>query len=80
MSRMSPSTTDLSIRENLEFYAGVYGIPPPAPDRAIELVNCSCGLQGQEQMLTRRLLGGWKQRVAFGAGQCWHDPEVLFSR
>jgi len=77
MSQKFTLYDDLSIRENLEFYAGVYGIPGPLRQPRIDWVIASCGLQGQEQMLTARLPGGWKQRVAFGAAVL-HDPEVLF--
>jgi ABC-2 type transport system ATP-binding protein len=77
MSQKFTLYDDLSIRENLEFYAGVYGIPASLRQARIDWVIASCGLQGQEQLLTAQLPGGWKQRVAFGAAVL-HDPEVLF--
>ncbi|MCT0217517.1 ATP-binding cassette domain-containing protein [Synechococcus sp. CS-1329] len=77
MSQKFTLYDDLSIRENLEFYAGVYGIPASLRQARIDWVVASCGLQGQEQLLTAQLPGGWKQRVAFGAAVL-HDPEVLF--
>jgi ABC-2 type transport system ATP-binding protein len=54
--------SDLSIRENLEFVARVYGVPNPkgAASRAIARL----GLTGQ---LAGELSGGWKQRLALGA-------------
>jgi ABC-2 type transport system ATP-binding protein len=56
---------DLSIRENLEFVARVYGLPDPgaAVKQAIERL----GLQGRELQLAGTLSGGWKQRLALGA-------------
>lgn len=56
---------DLSIRENLEFVARVFGLPdPPASARAaIERL----GLGGREAQLAGELSGGWKQRLALGA-------------
>ncbi len=56
---------DLSIRENLEFVARVFGLPNPAQSarEAIERL----GLGGREEQLAGELSGGWKQRLALGA-------------
>jgi ABC-2 type transport system ATP-binding protein len=56
---------DLSIIENLEFVARVYGLTDPAgeAERAIERI----GLRGRERQLAGELSGGWKQRLALGA-------------
>src|SRR6186997_3324196 len=53
---------DLSVRENLEFVARLYGIPHPvsAARSAIERL----GLGGREDQLAGELSGGWKQRLA----------------
>ncbi|XSG81856.1 MAG: ABC transporter ATP-binding protein [Methyloligella sp. ZOD6] len=57
--------TDLSIRENLEFVARVYGVPHPrqAAGEAIDRI----GLAGRAKQLAGELSGGWKQRLALGA-------------
>ena len=56
---------DLSIQENLEFVARVYGLPDPTREArgAIERL----GLHGRENQLAATLSGGWKQRLALGA-------------
>ena len=56
---------DLSIRENLEFVARVYGVPDPrgAAKEAIHRL----GLEGRAEQLAGQLSGGWKQRLALGA-------------
>ena len=56
---------DLSVRENLEFIARIYGIEKPraAARAAIERL----GLTGREEQLAGDLSGGWKQRLALGA-------------
>jgi ABC-2 type transport system ATP-binding protein len=56
---------DLSIRENLEFVARVYGVPNPR-DAAIAGIN-RLGLEGRADQLAGELSGGWKQRLALGA-------------
>jgi ABC-2 type transport system ATP-binding protein len=77
MSQKFTLYDDLSIRENLEFYCGVYGVPRRLRRTKINWVLEVCGLLGKEQMLTGQLPGGWKQRVAFGAS-VMHEPEILF--
>jgi ABC-2 type transport system ATP-binding protein len=56
---------DLSIKENLEFVARIYGLRSPAlaARDAIERL----GLMGREDQLAGELSGGWKQRLALGA-------------
>jgi len=56
---------DLSIIENLEFVARVYGVPDPS--EAARQTIASLGLQGRERQLAGTLSGGWKQRLALGA-------------
>jgi ABC-2 type transport system ATP-binding protein len=77
MSQKFTLYDDLSVVENLEFYCGVYEVPVRARKQKIDWVLEICGLTGQETMLTGRLPGGWKQRVAFGAS-VMHEPEILF--
>lgn len=77
MSQKFSLYDDLTVVENLDFFAGVYGVPAgerPAKQRwVIEFA----GLAGHEHQLTASLPGGWKQRVAFGAA-ILHEPRVLF--
>ena len=78
MSQKFSLYDDLTIDENLEFFAGVYGVPPAsATRRSEEWVLAFAGLEGQEHQITGSLPGGWKQRVAFGAA-IMHEPSVLF--
>ncbi|RMF22517.1 MAG: ABC transporter ATP-binding protein [Cyanobacteria bacterium J083] len=77
MSQKFTLYDDLSIIRNLEFYAGVYSIPRRHRRTKIDWVLEICGLKGKEEMITGRLPGGWKQRVAFGAA-VMHEPEILF--
>jgi ABC-2 type transport system ATP-binding protein len=77
MSQKFTLYDDLNILENLEFYAGVYGLPLRQRQERIDWVIATCGLVGQEKKMTGTLPGGWKQRVAFGAS-VMHEPEVLF--
>jgi len=77
MSQKFTLYDDLTVVQNLEFYCGVYGVARSQRREKIDWVLTICGLDGQENMLTGRLPGGWKQRVAFGAS-VMHQPEILF--
>ncbi len=77
MSQKFTLYDDLSIVQNLQFYAGVYGVPRKIRREKIDWVIATCGLVGREDMLTGQLPGGWKQRVAFGASVL-HEPDILF--
>jgi ABC-2 type transport system ATP-binding protein len=56
---------DLSIQENLEFVARVYGLPDPQQQARAAIERL--GLVGREDQLAGTLSGGWKQRLALGA-------------
>jgi ABC-2 type transport system ATP-binding protein len=56
---------DLSVRENLEFVARLYGIANPV--RSARAMVERLGLSGREEQLAGELSGGWKQRLALGA-------------
>jgi ABC-2 type transport system ATP-binding protein len=56
---------DLSVRENLEFVARIYGIADPAG--AARKMISRLGMDGHEQQIAGTLSGGWKQRLALGA-------------
>src|ERR1700751_2235680 len=56
---------DLSVRENLEFVARLYGLPNPK-GAARDMIN-RLGLSGREEQLAGEFSGGWKQRLALGA-------------
>lgn len=56
---------DLSVRENLEFVARLYGVPQPTA-AARDMIH-RLGLDGRGAQLAGELSGGWKQRLALGA-------------
>ncbi|MBR0952751.1 ABC transporter ATP-binding protein [Bradyrhizobium canariense] len=56
---------DLSVRENLEFVARLYGLRD-ARGAARDMIK-RLGLSGREEQLAGELSGGWKQRLALGA-------------
>lgn len=65
---------DLSIRENLEFVARVYGVE--APKQKVEATLERLGLTARQDQLAGQLSGGWKQRMALAACML-HDPQLL---
>jgi ABC-2 type transport system ATP-binding protein len=77
MSQKFSLYDDLTIRENLEFFAGVYGVPEDEREEKWRWVLSFSGLEGKQDQITGSLPGGWKQRVAFGAA-IMHEPSVLF--
>ena len=77
MSQKFSLYDDLTIRQNLDFFAGVYGVPQQEREEKIRWVLSFSGLEGRQDQITGSLPGGWKQRVAFGAA-IMHEPDILF--
>lgn len=77
MSQKFALYEDLTVRENLEFYAGLYGVPLDGRAARIDGLIAMAGLNGRERALAKNLAGGWKQRLALGCAIV-HDPPMLF--
>src|SRR5205823_497313 len=68
---------DLTVRENLDFYAGVYRVSGAHKQRRVAELIAMAGLTGRERQLAGTLSGGWKQRLALGCAIV-HQPPLLF--
>jgi ABC-2 type transport system ATP-binding protein len=68
---------DLSVAENLLFYAGIYGVPRKRRRARVDEVLARAGLGERQHQLAGTLSGGWKQRVAL-ASSTIHEPPLLF--
>ncbi|CAN5816297.1 hypothetical protein BH11MYX4_BH11MYX4_24890 [soil metagenome] len=68
---------DLTVSENLRFYAGLYGVPRATRGARIAEVIEHTGLGGRRDQLAGTLSGGWKQRVALACATI-HEPPLLF--
>ena len=77
MSQRFSLYNDLSVRENLRFFGGIYGVPAADLETRIRFAIDMAGLAGREDALVATLAGGWKQRLALGAA-ILHEPAVLF--
>jgi ABC-2 type transport system ATP-binding protein len=77
MSQKFSLYNDLTIAENLDFFAGVYGVEDEERAEKEKWVMNFSGLEGKENLVTGSLPGGWKQRVAFGSA-IMHEPPIVF--
>jgi ABC-2 type transport system ATP-binding protein len=68
---------DLTVQQNLEFFGGVYGLRGAALRDRRTWALSTASLQGKEDILTRSLPGGWKQRLALACAVL-HRPRVVF--
>jgi ABC-2 type transport system ATP-binding protein len=77
MSQRFSLYNDLTVIENLHFYAGMYGVTGAMLGERIDWALEMAGLRGREDSLTATLATGWKQRLALGCAVL-HRPEVVF--
>jgi ABC-2 type transport system ATP-binding protein len=77
MSQRFSLYEDLTIIENLRFFAGLYGIGHGHIANEIGRILDLIGLSGRETALAAELPGGFRQRLALGCSLL-HKPQVLF--
>jgi len=77
MSQKFSLYNDLKVIENLRLFAGLYSVPSQQLHDRIQWALSMANLKGQEQLLTRNLPGGWKQRLALGCAVL-HRPPIIF--
>jgi ABC-2 type transport system ATP-binding protein len=68
---------DLTVEENLAFYAGIYGVERARRRARVEDVLAANKLGERRRQIAGTLSGGWKQRVALASATI-HQPPLLF--
>jgi len=77
MSQKFSMYEDLTFRENLRFYAGIYGMTDKQIREKTDILIKDLNLQGNDKTLVRALPLGWKQKLAFSIAIV-HDPAIVF--
>jgi len=68
---------ELTVYENIRFYASVYGLRGDAREARIQALMEDLGLTPRRDQLAGTLSGGWKQRLALACATA-HEPQMLF--
>jgi ABC-2 type transport system ATP-binding protein len=77
MSQLFSLYGDLTVEENIGFFAGLYNVPRARRAERRDWVLEMAGLAEHRRRLTMELPLGWKQRLALGCAVL-HEPAVLF--
>ena len=77
MSQKFSLYNDLTVLENLQFYAGVYDVPESEEKKRIGEILHLAGLEKRADSPTLELSGGWRQRLALGCAML-HKPRLMF--
>lgn len=77
MSQKFSLYEDLTLRENIRFFGGIYGLTrKEIRHRTLEIID-TLGLEKQDDILVGSLPLGWKQRIAFAVAGV-HHPKIIF--
>ena len=77
MSQKFSLYDDMTVGENLAFYAGMYSLPPAVEKERIAAMLALAGLEKRQHELVANLSCCWKQRLALGCS-ILHSPPILF--
>ncbi len=77
MSQKFSLYNDLTIKENIVFFGGIYGLPKSVLKEKTQALVDELGLHDHADALVRSLPLGWKQKVAFSVALL-HNPKIIF--
>ncbi len=77
MSQKFSLYEDITVKENIEFYGGVYGLSREHIESKINQLLNELNLHEMKDALTQSLPLGWKQRLALSTALL-HDPSIIF--
>ncbi|MXV38157.1 ATP-binding cassette domain-containing protein [Flavobacteriaceae bacterium Ap0902] len=77
MSQKFSLYENLTIRENIKFFAGVYGVPTKVIKEKREQLILDLGMENEANKMVGALPLGWKQKLAFSVA-IFHEPQIVF--
>jgi ABC-2 type transport system ATP-binding protein len=77
MSQKFSLYEDLTVKENIRFYAGIYGKSNDFIKEKTTIVIKNLHLENEADKLVKSLPLGWKQKLAFSVA-IFHEPEIVF--
>src|ERR1700739_1025928 len=77
MSQKFSLYEDLTVKENIEFYGGIYGLTNKQIKNKIDELITKLGLQNEAKKLVGYLPLGWKQKLSFSVAIV-HEPKIVF--
>jgi ABC-2 type transport system ATP-binding protein len=77
MSQRFSLYDDLTVMENLQFYAGIYGMSRRLIREQGSAMLQELGIYDQRNTLVRSIPPGWKQKLAFSVA-IFHQPRIVF--
>ena len=77
MSQKFSLYEDLTVKENIRFFGGIYGLSLKEISRKTDLLLDELDLEGIAKSQVKSLPLGWKQKLAFSISQI-HDPAIVF--
>jgi len=77
MSQRFSLYEDLTVKENIQFYGGIYGLPRPLIRSRMDLLLEKLKFDKNKNTLISELPLGWKQKLAFSVA-LFHEPRIVF--
>ena len=77
MSQKFSLYEDLTVKENIRFYAGIYGLSTPVLREKTQLLLQNLNIEDTSNKKVKSLPLGWRQKLAFSIALI-HEPKIVF--